>query len=103
MTTEIAWIETHKQAPVDGQIVVVHGGVAQFRNHEFYTGMEAPQYLRPIKWVVTHWAYLSALNPTCRDAELKRQQDGPGADYEPDMNAESGRDRQIKEYEEKYR
>ncbi len=47
--------------------------------------------------------YCGLLCATCRDAELKRQADGPGADWEPDLNAESGRERQIKEYQEKYR
>ncbi len=48
--------------------------------------------------------YCGVLCADCRDAEIKRQQDGPmGEDSEPDLNAESGRERQIKEFQEKYR
>jgi len=41
--------------PREGQIVFVGGGVAQYRDGVFYTGMEDPRYERPIQWNVTWW------------------------------------------------
>jgi hypothetical protein len=41
--------------PQEGQIVFVHGGVAQYRDGVFYTGMEDPRWERPIQWDVTWW------------------------------------------------
>ena len=43
------------QPPAEGQIVFVEGGVAQYRNGEFFTGMEDPRYGRPIQWEVKWW------------------------------------------------
>jgi len=42
-------------APREGQIVLVPGGVAQYRGGIFYTGMEIPQYTVPIQWQVNWW------------------------------------------------
>jgi hypothetical protein len=41
--------------PRNKQIVFVDGGVAQFRDGVFYTGMEDPRYTRPIQWEVKWW------------------------------------------------
>ncbi len=49
------WRITEFNKPLNGQIVIVRGGVAQYRNRIFYTGMECPQFARPIQWTVTHW------------------------------------------------
>ena len=49
------WVETADEIPREGQVVIVHGGVAQYRKGSFYTGMEYPQYERKIQWEVTHW------------------------------------------------
>jgi len=43
------------QAPAENQIVVVAGGIAQYRGGVFYTGMEDPRFTRPIQWKVTQW------------------------------------------------
>ena len=43
------------ELPREGQIVFVHGGVAEYRNGTFYTGMEDPRFERPIQWRVTWW------------------------------------------------
>lgn len=45
--------------PSHGEIVGVHGGVAQYRNGNFYTGMEDPRWERSIQWAVTHWVRLT--------------------------------------------
>ncbi len=50
------WVDVRERSPEDWQIVLVHGGIAQYRSGIFYTGMECPQYQRPIMWPVTHWA-----------------------------------------------
>jgi hypothetical protein len=50
-------------APQEGQIVIVACGVAQYRGGVFYTGMEAPQWERPIKWDVTWWRPLPVTEP----------------------------------------
>ena len=55
---ELRWHDAELDPPVEGQIVLVHGGVAVYRDGVFYTGMEVPQYQRPIQWTVTHWAAL---------------------------------------------
>ena len=47
--------ETMELTPDDGQIVIVAGGIAQYRDGVFYTGMEEPMYQRPIEWSVTWW------------------------------------------------
>ncbi len=44
-----------RAAPENGRIVFVHGGVAQYRDGVFYTGMEDPRWARPIQWVVEWW------------------------------------------------
>lgn len=44
-----------KQPPVEGQIVFIHGGVAQYREGVFYSGMEDPRWTRPIQWEVKWW------------------------------------------------
>lgn len=41
--------------PKEGQVVFVHGGVAQYRNGTYYSGMEDPRYQRAIQWDVTWW------------------------------------------------
>ncbi len=41
--------------PDEGQIVFVCGGVAQYREGIFYTGMEDPRWKRPIQWEVKWW------------------------------------------------
>jgi hypothetical protein len=41
--------------PLDGDIVIVSGGTAQYRDGEWFTGMEQPQFQRPIEWKVTHY------------------------------------------------
>ncbi len=52
---ELPWLRYPDHEPYTNQIVVVHGGIAQYRAGEFYTGMEWPQYARKIQWPVTHW------------------------------------------------
>ena len=49
------WIKATDDLPKQDQIVIVHGGIAQYRSGVFYTGMEDPRYQRPIQWLVTHW------------------------------------------------
>ena len=46
--------------PDEGQIVIVPGGTAQFREGLFYTGMEYPQYSRVIMWLVPWWIPIEA-------------------------------------------
>jgi hypothetical protein len=41
--------------PREGQYVFVEGGIAQYRNGVFYTGMEDPRWTRPIQWAVEWW------------------------------------------------
>lgn len=41
--------------PIEGQIVQVAGGIAQYRNETFYTGMSTPIFTRPIIWTVLWW------------------------------------------------
>lgn len=49
------WRDSDVERPLQDEIVIVHGGIAQYRNGVFYTGMETPQFRRPIQWAVTHW------------------------------------------------
>ena len=44
-----------EREPDEGQIVGVDGGIAQYRNGVFYTGMEEPKFTRPIQWEVKWW------------------------------------------------
>lgn len=60
--------------PDENQIVFVHGGVAQYRDGKFYTGMDDPRYARPIQWDVRWWYPIDAdpYPPEAR-AKLKRE------------------------------
>ena len=58
------WIMTGTERPRENQVVIVHGGVAQYRQGLFYTGMEDPRYARPILWPVTCWQPLPEPPPT---------------------------------------
>ncbi len=44
-----------RSVPSNGQIVFVHGGVAQYRDGVFYTGMDDPRWARPIQWAIEWW------------------------------------------------
>ncbi len=57
------WIKTSERKPDEYEIVLVPGGIAQYRRGMFFTGMESPQYMRPINWEVTHWIPISELRP----------------------------------------
>lgn len=52
---EEQWRDTSVKQPHENEIVLVHGGIAQYRDGKFYTGMETPQFTRPIVWEVKHW------------------------------------------------
>jgi len=73
--TESAWNLACVE-PLEGQIVIVHGGIAQYSNGVFYTGMECPQFTRRIKWEVTHWMPLP--QPPVND-NPKSSASSPGA------------------------
>ncbi len=49
------WINAHEEPPQEGAVVLVAGGVAQYRDGIWYTGMEEPLYQRPIEWDVKWW------------------------------------------------
>ncbi len=55
-----SWLAFADSQPFEGQIVFVDGGVAQYRDGAFYTGMEDPRYARKIMWPVTHWMPMNA-------------------------------------------
>lgn len=57
--------------PVEGQFVIVEGGIAQYRDGVFYTGMEEPRYTRPIQWAVAWWLPLAGSVGDPRDALIK--------------------------------
>ncbi len=52
------WHKPLEKLPLEGQIVIVHGGIAQFRAGRFWTGMECPQFTRVIQWEVEWWTAL---------------------------------------------
>lgn len=54
------WIDSSQQLPGEYQIVIVHGGIAQYRLGHFWTGMEDPRFGRRIEWDVTHWMPITA-------------------------------------------
>lgn len=54
----IRWISVSEALPLHHGPVLVHGGVAAYRDGVWFTGMETPMYSRPIMWNVTHWAEL---------------------------------------------
>lgn len=55
----VVWMEAAVCQPKQYDIVLVLGGIAQYRDGVFYTGMTpGPHFTRPIIWDVTHWAYL---------------------------------------------
>ncbi len=72
--------EEHLERPDEGQIVFVHGGVAQYRDGVFYTGMEDPRWMRPIVWDVkwwlpiTDWAVRTIEELRARVAELESRE-----------------------------
>jgi hypothetical protein len=55
LETAPQWISFESEQPAEGQIVVVHGGIALYQGGVFYTGVEVPQFRRAIQWRVTHW------------------------------------------------
>lgn len=69
--------EAAKVRPDEGQIVFVAGGVAQFREGVFYTGMEDPRWMRPIQWEVEWWLPITwdlrNYEEKLAEAELKLQ------------------------------
>ncbi len=59
-------------SPDEDEIVFVHGGIAQYRDGKFYTGMEDPRWQRHITWPVTWWWPIDA-NPNDHIAALEDQ------------------------------
>lgn len=79
LTTENArlrdtqWISVEDELPDYGDVVIVSGGTAQFRDGKWYTGMEEPLFSRPIQWQVTLWKHLEIVEESQQAAEQDEQ------------------------------
>ena len=61
---EHEWVAVADRLPKDGQILIVSGGIAQYRGGFWWTGMEEPLFMRMIVWKVTHYMPLPILPET---------------------------------------
>ena len=58
---ENPWIPVSTDLPIDGDIVIVHGGCAHHETAGWYSHNELSGGPRPIQWKVEYWMPLSAL------------------------------------------
>ena len=75
LAERLRWIPVAERLPVQGQYVLVAGGIALQRDGVWFSAMEGVPY-RPIQWTVTHWQPLpSAPKPLLTPTDKEESND----------------------------